>query len=826
MSFAGTPLGQGRRLDHDTFLNKPQAKSRPPSTGYSYPANGSRSPPKLHPEKWAYKDTSVNVANAFHLAAEDMNPNQAWAAGPSRTNVPRSTSVEYENQLRQTSGRGLVPPPSRFAKPPSHDRSNGTISQSENSFAREKSPFDQIAEKIHQSIPGPLQFIVRQREPEDSTSYEYSMEERDYQSQTKRQTHRRNRISTDNKAYKPSQSDLEESDEDFDDDDRTRRRKKKKKETGGGLLTTLPVIGQDKRRKRKKKNVTTGEDEESEPEQDQQQQQPPNTAPPPRAASRPPSLTSQRPPSVAPQRGPSMPRAQSLHPADVSEELEAGVRSLDSIAEMDESTLPDPTAEEELYPSRPRGSIISVLAGRLVHILIQVPFVWLGRIVGTLADLIIRICRKTWLLAGPWPIVMLGVSLILYNGLGMFSSLFHRGKYVPPQTAPADISELSNRLLSIESAVLALADREEVFRKLRALETRVDNADLRVGQTESSLRMVAGSDLQNIRKELQELGAKLTAEMERERAVPVPSTEDEEARSRLKALEERVGGVEGGVKEALDASKKAANAPGWWKKQPGSAPSADAVREVVLRMYSGDMLERVDHALFTGGGAIVPTLTSPSLRQSLAAPRSGFSSVISWISGGHGDIVERSPVIALTPGVQPGQCWAFAAGEGRLGVKLRLPARIDEVTIEHAAGSIAYDLRSAPRDMEVWALIDGADNAEKWAAVTAAREAAGAPADEGEAAFAAEMARLTHGALYVRIAQFAYDIEAGRYAQSFAVAEDVREQGMDFGIVMLRVLSNWGHPGHTCLYRFRVHGETAATIEPPSVPGDEADGEP
>ena len=115
MSFAGTPLGQGRRLDHDTFLNKPQAKSRPPSTGYSYPANGSRSPPKLHPEKWAYKDTSVNVANAFHLAAEDMNPNQAWAAGPSRANVPRSTSVEYENQLRQTSGRGLVPPPSRFA---------------------------------------------------------------------------------------------------------------------------------------------------------------------------------------------------------------------------------------------------------------------------------------------------------------------------------------------------------------------------------------------------------------------------------------------------------------------------------------------------------------------------------------------------------------------------------------------------------------------------------------------------------------------------------------------------------------------------------------
>ncbi|KAL1739339.1 hypothetical protein HDZ31DRAFT_49551, partial [Schizophyllum fasciatum] len=790
---AGTPLGQGRRLDHDTFLNKPQAKARPPSTGYSYPANGSRSPPKLHPEKWASRDTSVNVATAFHLAAEDMNPNQSWAAGPSRGAVPRSTSVEYENQAQQAAARRLAPPPSRFAKPPSRDQANGTITQSENSFGREKSPFDQIADKIQSSIPGPLQFIVRQREPEDSTSYEYSMEERDYQSQTKRQTHRRNRISTDNKAYKPSQSDLEESDEDFDDDDRSRRRKKKKKEAVGGPLTTLPVVGQEKRRKRKKKNVTTGEDEESEPEQDQQAQ-----------------------------RGPSMPRAMSHHPEDVSaEELEAGARSLDSIAEMDESTLPDPTAEEELSPRRPRGTIISVLAGRLVHILIQVPFVWLGRIVGTLADLIIRICRKTWLLAGPWPVVMLGVSFILYNGLGIFSSLFHR-RYVPPQTVPADITELSNRLLSIESAIVALADRDEVFRKLRVLESRVDSADTRMGQAESSLRVVAGSDLQNIRRELQELGAKLTAEMERERAVPMPSTEDEEARARLRALEERVGGVEGGVKEAIDASKKVANAPSWWKKQPG-APSVDSVREAVARLYAGDMLEKVDHALFTGGGAIVPTLTSPSLRQSLVAPRSGISALMSWVSGGHGDIVERSPVIALTPGVQPGQCWAFAAGEGHLGVKLRLPARIDEVTIEHVASTIAYDLRSAPRDMEVWGLIDGADNAEKWAAVNASREAG---ADEDEAAFAAEMARLTHGAMYVRIAQFTYDIEAGRYSQTFAVADDVREQGMDFGIVMLRVLNNWGHPGHTCLYRFRVHGETAASIEPPQAAAEEDDAEP
>lgn len=30
-----------------------------------------------------------------------------------------------------------------------------------------------------------------------------------------------------------------------------------------------------------------------------------------------------------------------------------------------------------------------------------------------------------------------------------------------------------------------------------------------------------------------------------------------------------------------------------------------------------------------------------------------------------------------------------------------------------------------------------------------------------------------------------------------------------YQLVELRVLSNWGHPEYTCIYRFRVHGEPA-----------------
>lgn len=32
-----------------------------------------------------------------------------------------------------------------------------------------------------------------------------------------------------------------------------------------------------------------------------------------------------------------------------------------------------------------------------------------------------------------------------------------------------------------------------------------------------------------------------------------------------------------------------------------------------------------------------------------------------------------------------------------------------------------------------------------------------------------------------------------------------------YQIVEVRVLSNWGHPEYTCLYRVRVHGEPERT---------------
>ncbi|KAF3813820.1 hypothetical protein GH733_017852 [Mirounga leonina] len=53
------------------------------------------------------------------------------------------------------------------------------------------------------------------------------------------------------------------------------------------------------------------------------------------------------------------------------------------------------------------------------------------------------------------------------------------------------------------------------------------------------------------------------------------------------------------------------------------------------------------------------------------------------------------------------------------------------------------------------------------------------------------------------LGQFMYDQE-GESLQMFHI---LKKPDGTFQIVELRILSNWGHPEYTCLYRFRVHGE-------------------
>jgi SUN domain-containing protein 1/2 len=96
-------------------------------------------------------------------------------------------------------------------------------------------------------------------------SYDYAAEEREFQSQTasakarkasNAALHKRGRISADNKAYRPTQSDLEQSDDEVSVDGKRRRRKTKKHMIGP--LTTLPVIEQERKRRRRSRTKADG----------------------------------------------------------------------------------------------------------------------------------------------------------------------------------------------------------------------------------------------------------------------------------------------------------------------------------------------------------------------------------------------------------------------------------------------------------------------------------------------------------------------------------------------------------------------------------------
>jgi len=138
---------------------------------------------------------------------------------------------------------------------------------------------------------------------------------------------------------------------------------------------------------------------------------------------------------------------------------------------------------------------------------------------------------------------------------------------------------------------------------------------------------------------------------------------------------------------------------------------------------------------------------------------------------------------------------------------------------------VAFDMRSAPKDIEVWAMVEGMDNIVKvkaWEIGKAAKREEAKKAAEAKGAEFVDEAEVAYPPLipqspqYLRIASFTYDIHASRNIQTFPIDEEIRQLGVDFGVVLLVIKNNWGQDAYTCLYRFRVHGERMGETPLPS----------
>lgn len=214
-----------------------------------------------------------------------------------------------------------------------------------------------------------------------------------------------------------------------------------------------------------------------------------------------------------------------------------------------------------------------------------------------------------------------------------------------------------------------------------------------------------------------------------------------------------------------------------------------------VNVYRGiDLLP--DFALHSAGSVVIPSLTSPTLE---ACSRVGGYAA-SCIEG-------RPPVTALHPSVHHGQCWPMKGDAGHLGVALARPIHITNVTIEHVHRKVAFDIGSSPKDMELWGIVDGSENIAKFETWKRKRLAAGSPVNTDPG----DLIRFPERTQQIHLSNFTFDAQADQNIQTFPMDEALNDLGVDFGIVVLLIKTNWGNSRQTCLYRVRIHGQQIQT---------------
>ncbi|KAI5641966.1 SUN domain-containing protein 2-like [Phthorimaea operculella] len=125
--------------------------------------------------------------------------------------------------------------------------------------------------------------------------------------------------------------------------------------------------------------------------------------------------------------------------------------------------------------------------------------------------------------------------------------------------------------------------------------------------------------------------------------------------------------------------------------------------------------------------------------------------------------------VMIRPGTLPGECWAFKGHKGEAIIRLLGTIYVSGISVEHIPPHISptKDISSAPRVFRLEGLQYRNDE-------------------------------------YPHVfGTFEYNKE-GRPIQYFEVQKPTQT---GYNLVRVRILSNWGHPVYTCVYRVRIHGD-------------------
>lgn len=238
--------------------------------------------------------------------------------------------------------------------------------------------------------------------------------------------------------------------------------------------------------------------------------------------------------------------------------------------------------------------------------------------------------------------------------------------------------------------------------------------------------------------------------------------------------------------------------------------------DAAILKYSKDTLATPDYALFTAGARVVPSITSDTLLLK-AAPRLG-----KWFAGMQ-DVEGRSPATALHPDNSVGSCWPFEGDRGQLGVLLSRRVVVSDITIEHAAKELSPDIKTAPKQIEVVCVtvMTGLTTSGVWWKATQTRPRLKSIFDRihknrmsmrVRSPLTGRASSLAGSSDQLLLASVLYDPHAVDPTQTFPIAPAIVELGVDMGIVVFKVESNWGGD-LTCLYRVSPVSALKATSD-------------
>lgn len=144
-----------------------------------------------------------------------------------------------------------------------------------------------------------------------------------------------------------------------------------------------------------------------------------------------------------------------------------------------------------------------------------------------------------------------------------------------------------------------------------------------------------------------------------------------------------------------------------------------------------------------------------------------------------------------------GACWSFYNNAGTFGIVLDTPNVIpSHIVIHHTLFNSTTSLASAPRQITVWGLVDGEQNLNTYS--------------RSRHAIASTLARvpsfpISKEGIFLPLAGITFDITALSLRQSFPLFSESQSWGIDFGVVVFHIQSNWG-ADTTALCDIHIYG--------------------